>query len=61
MGIALLYEWLGMAEQIKNQNHLLNRRCGEIERIFVETGFHTCILKGQGNALMYPELQLPHE
>ncbi len=53
--IALLYEWLGLSEQIKNQNQLLNRKCGEITKIFADAGFRTCILKGQGNAMKYPE------
>lgn len=53
--IALLYEWFGQSEQIKKQNQLLNRRCGEITKLFADADFRTCILKGQGNTLMYPE------
>ena len=51
----LLFEWIGLAEQIKQQNHLLNERCKELQEFFSNAGFRTCILKGQGNALMYPE------
>lgn len=53
--MALLYEWIGLSEQIKAQNLLLNQRCGEITKLFSDAGFRTCILKGQGNALMYPD------
>lgn len=50
----LLFKWIGLGEQIKTQNLLLNKRCGEITKLFSDAGFRTCILKGQGNALMYP-------
>lgn len=53
--LPLLYEWIGLAEQIKQRNVLLNKRCVEIMRHFDEAGFRCCILKGQGNAQMYPE------
>lgn len=49
----LLYQWIGDAEQIKQQNLRVNKRCVEISRMFAEAGFKTCILKGQGNARMY--------
>lgn len=50
----LLYQWIGDAEQIKQQNLKVNQRCVEITRMFAEAGFKSCILKGQGNARMYP-------
>lgn len=53
--LPLLYDWIGLSEQIKNQNQIVNQRCKDITRLFVDTGFHSCILKGQGNAMMYPE------
>lgn len=49
----LLYQWIGDAEEIKQQNLRVNRRCVEITRMFNEAGFKACILKGQGNARMY--------
>ena len=52
--ITLLFEWIGLAEQIKNQNHIVNQRCAEVTRMFSNAGWKICILKGQGNALMYP-------
>lgn len=54
----LLYEWIALVEQIKQRNILLNRKCIELMRILEDAGFESCILKGQGNALMYPEPQL---
>ena len=49
-----LMEWVGYANQIEMQNRLLNQRCIELSATLKEQGFDTCILKGQGNALMYP-------
>lgn len=51
----LLLEWIGLSEQIKAQNILVDNQCGEITKLFSDAGFRTCILKGQGNALMYPD------
>lgn len=51
---ALLFEWIGLCEQIKNQNHTANRRSAQLVKMFADAGFRSCILKGQGNALMYP-------
>jgi len=50
----LLYQWIGCAEQIKQQNLIVNKRCIEITKMFSDAGFRTCILKGQGNARLYP-------
>ena len=50
----LLLEWIGLGEQIKERNRLVNQRCIEVCRLFSEAGLRSCILKGQGNALMYP-------
>ena len=50
----LLMEWLATAEQIKNKNKILNERCVELTSQLEKEGFHSCILKGQGNAVMYP-------
>lgn len=50
----LLLQWFAICKQIENRNIQLNKRCLEIQKEFQEAGFTTCILKGQGNALMYP-------
>lgn len=50
----LLLQWYALTLQIENRNRLLNERCVKLQEMFAEAGFATCILKGQGNALMYP-------
>lgn len=49
----LLLEWIGKAENIRQQNGLVSKRCKEIETTFKEEGFRCCVLKGQGTALYY--------
>ena len=51
----LLLQWIGIVEQIKVQNQLLNKRTKELTEYLANKGRRSCILKGQGNALMYPE------
>ncbi len=50
----LLLEWIGLAEMVRQQNVVLNKRTIEVQSAFAEAGFRSCILKGQGNARMYP-------
>lgn len=50
----LLFQWIGLTVQIEQDNNLLNQRCIKLQEMFSDAGFRTCILKGQGNALMYP-------
>lgn len=50
-----LMEWIGYASQIETQNRLLNDRCVKVVKMFEDAGFKCCILKGQGNAMMYPQ------
>lgn len=54
----VLLEWIGNANIIENRNKLLDERCYEVGKLFEEQGFEYCILKGQGNALLYPEPSL---
>ena len=49
----LLMEWIALAGQIEGRNKCLFERCGQLTRIFLKAGFDNCILKGQGNSLMY--------
>ena len=49
-----LMEWVGYAQQIEMQNRLLNRKCVEVVREYQEAGYDCMVLKGQGNAQMYP-------
>ena len=50
----VLMKWIGYANLIENRNKLLNKRCVEVGEYFRAKGFESCILKGQGNAMMYP-------
>ena len=50
----LLMTWMGKAQQIHRQNMKVNVVVSKLYSILREDGFRCCILKGQGNALMYP-------
>ncbi len=50
----MMLDWFSYSEQIKEQNKIVNQRCKDITELFAEAGYKTCILKGQGNAMMYP-------
>ena len=54
MGRDLLMTWMGAAQQIHRQNMKVNTVAGKLYSKFREDGLRCCILKGQGNALMYP-------
>lgn len=54
----LVYAWFAQYNQIVLQNKLINQRSVEITNFFKEKGFKCCILKGQGNAIMYPNPSL---
>ena len=51
----LLMQWMVMAEQIRKQNIKLFQDSVKICQNFENEGFANCILKGQGNALLYPD------
>ena len=51
----LLMQWMGMAEQIRKQNIRLFQDSVKVCKNFENKGFANCILKGQGNALLYPD------
>ena len=54
----LLFQWIGDVQAIRVQNKLLNQRSVEVYQFLRESGFRCCILKGQGNAQMYPDAGL---
>ena len=56
-GIAkeVLFNWFAESEQIKQRNTLLNAVTTAVTKRFANDGFRFCILKGQGNAMMYPD------
>ncbi len=51
----VLLQWYAISEQIRQRNVLMNMRCVELVEMLKKDGFESCILKGQGNAMMYPE------
>ena len=51
----LLMQWMGMAQTIRQQNIRLFLDSAKVCKRFKDVGFRTCILKGQGNALLYPD------
>lgn len=51
----LLMQWMVMAEQIRKQNIRLFLDSVKVCQNFEDKGFANCILKGQGNALLYPD------
>ena len=57
----VLLQWIGDIEQIKASSTLLNKRTMELCRMLEKDGLRCCVLKGQGNAMMYPEplLRMP--
>ena len=50
----LLMTWMGVSQQIRRQNMKVNRVAAKLYSMLREDGLRCCILKGQGNALMYP-------
>lgn len=54
IGKNLLMTWLAKTQQIRRQNMNVNGVADKLYSKFREDGLRCCILKGQGNALMYP-------
>lgn len=50
----LLMTWMGKAQQIRRQNRKVNLVASKLFSMLREDGLRCCVLKGQGNALMYP-------
>ena len=54
IGRELLMTWMGKAQQIRRQNMKVNAVASKLFSMLREDGLRCCVLKGQGNALMYP-------
>lgn len=50
----LLMTWMGVLQQIRRQNMKVNGVAAKLYSMLREDGLRCCILKGQGNALMFP-------
>ena len=54
IGRELLMTWIAKTQQIHRQNMTVNTVASKLFSMLRDAGFRCCILKGQGNALMYP-------
>ena len=56
MGISrdLLLQWMAQCQMLEKANVRLNDAAIQVSEWFRKKGFRTCILKGQGNAQLYP-------
>ena len=50
----LVLKWYGANDVIKKRNDTVNRKAVEAIDYFEQNGFRCILLKGQGNAVMYP-------
>ena len=50
----LLLQWMAQSKMLEKTNVRLNDAAFRVSEWFRKKGFRTCILKGQGNALLYP-------
>lgn len=53
-----LFEWIGFAENIKQQNAIVNKRVSQVCKFFIEKECRCVVLKGLANGLMYPKPEL---
>ena len=54
----VLFQWIGIVENIKATNLMLDQRSERMSHFWASRGYRSCILKGQANATMYPKPQL---
>ena len=50
----LLLQWMAESQMLEKANVRLNDAAIQVSEWFRKKGFRTCILKGQGNALLFP-------
>ncbi len=50
----MLLQWMAESQMLEKANVRLNNADIQVSEWFRNKGFRTCILKGQGNALLYP-------
>ena len=54
MDKGLLFQWMAQNQTLRKANARLDKAAVEGAEWFGRKGFRTCVLKGQGNALLYP-------
>src|SRR5574344_2122172 len=47
--------WTGEVHEIEKRNRIVDKNVIEVVRSFKRKGFDCCLLKGQGNAFLYPQ------
>lgn len=50
----ILIQWIAQTLTLENRNRQLDARCKDITDIFNGIGLRSCVLKGQGVAMLYP-------
>ena len=55
---AVLLKWIRLTRLLRLKNSQLNRKAQKVVNTLKEAGFRCCMLKGQGNAAMYPDPEL---
>jgi hypothetical protein len=53
----LKFQWMASVLQLEQRNELTNLRAQQLTNFFKNGGFRTCVLKGQGVALLYPNFK----
>lgn len=53
----IIIKWFSASRKIAAMNATVNNNAAKVAEMFSKKGFRTCLLKGQGNALLYPD---PH-
>lgn len=48
-------EWMGACQQIARRNETVTEKSAWVAKNFEHEGFQACLLKGQGNAMVYPD------
>ncbi|MBQ9636507.1 MAG: nucleotidyltransferase family protein [Prevotella sp.] len=48
-------EWMGTCQQIAKRNQTVSEKSAWVAGNFEHEGFKACLLKGQGNAMLYPD------
>ena len=51
-------EWYMYVKEIHERNKFVYERSAWVVKNFATEGFRSCILKGQGNALLYPDIMM---
>ena len=53
----LKFQWMASVLQLEQRNELTILRAQQLTKFFKNGGFRTCVLKGQGVALLYPNFK----